>query len=264
MSTLGAGRTPRRRSLRRLAATGMMMLTLGAVLGVVGPVLPALATHPTIEAEVVCTDGTVMINWISRSWLQDPNNDAASGNPEIFIRFNGVKVATGAYTAANNYEFSGSNPWPDLNVSSVMVLAYANAPFNNGEGQGTSQGRTVFLPEDCTQVTTTTTEATTTTTQGTTTTTQGTTTTTEAATTTTEAATTTTAAATTTTSSETEVLGIQVSAPVAAQVTQVTLPFTGLSSGSLAMLASAFAGLGLLLLLASRQTEEKTPVRSWR
>jgi hypothetical protein len=63
---------------------------------------------------------------------------------------------------------------------------------------------------------------------------------------------------------DTEVLGIQVSAPEAAQVaTQETLPFTGISTGSMALLAAAFAGVGLLLLLAARQNEEQTPARSW-
>ena len=107
-----------------------------------------------------------------------------------------------------------------------------------------------------------------------------TTTTSEATTSTSEATTSTTAQVTTTqpqsstTSSslpfdsvpevETEVLGIQVSAPEAAQVaTQETLPFTGVSTSSMALLASAFAGAGLLLLLAARQNDEKSPARSW-
>ena len=56
-------------------------------------------------------------------------------------------------------------------------------------------------------------------------------------------------------------LGIQVSAPVAAQVeTQETLPFTGLSTSSMALLAIALAGIGSSLLMASRQAEERTPV----
>jgi hypothetical protein len=63
---------------------------------------------------------------------------------------------------------------------------------------------------------------------------------------------------------ETEVLGIQVSAAAVAQViTQGTLPFTGLSTSSMALLAVALAGIGALLLMASRQAEERTPVRSW-
>ena len=52
-------------------------------------------------------------------------------------------------------------------------------------------------------------------------------------------------------------------APVAAQVTQATLPFTGMSTTSMAVVAAGMAALGLLLLAASRQTEEKSPARSW-
>jgi hypothetical protein len=63
----------------------------------------------------------------------------------------------------------------------------------------------------------------------------------------------------------TEVLGIQISAPDNAQIdaTQDTLPFTGASTGSMALLAAAFAGAGLLLVLAARQTKEQSPARSW-
>ena len=65
-------------------------------------------------------------------------------------------------------------------------------------------------------------------------------------------------------SEEVEVLGIQVSAPVAAQVeTQETLPFTGISTGSMALLALALAGIGLLFSMASRQPDERTAARSW-
>ena len=149
----------------------------------------------------------------------------------------------------------------------------------NAEGSiGAAVKHKTFWVEACaappttttTQATTTTTEATTTTTQATTTTTQATTTTQPATTTTGQ--TTTTEQATTTTSltvasvadAEVAVLGIQVSTPAAEQVaTPVTLPFTGLSTGSLALLAVSLVGAGVLLLLASRQPETKVTLRSW-
>jgi hypothetical protein len=121
--------------------------------------------------------------------------------------------------------------------------------------------------------TTSTSEATTSTSEATTSTSEATTSTSEATTSTTAQVTTTQPQSSTTSSSlpfdsvpevETEVLGIQVSAPEAAQVaTQETLPFTGVSTSSMALLASAFAGAGLLLLLAARQNDEKSPARSW-
>ena len=59
------------------------------------------------------------------------------------------------------------------------------------------------------------------------------------------------------------VLGIQVTAPVVGQVTQVTLPFTGLPAESMAVWAGSLALLGLLLLAASRGHTERIPGRSW-
>ncbi|MGH8924168.1 MAG: hypothetical protein ACRDWA_05945 [Acidimicrobiia bacterium] len=52
-------------------------------------------------------------------------------------------------------------------------------------------------------------------------------------------------------------------APVVAQVTQVTLPFTGLPATSMAFGAAALAALGLMLLAASRGPAEKVSSRSW-
>jgi hypothetical protein len=58
--------------------------------------------------------------------------------------------------------------------------------------------------------------------------------------------------------------GIQATIPTVAQVvTQETLPFTGLSTPGMAALAVALAAAGGILLAASRQTEERNPVRSW-
>ncbi len=59
------------------------------------------------------------------------------------------------------------------------------------------------------------------------------------------------------------VAGIQVSAPVVAQVTQATLPFTGVSTTSMAVVSAGLAALGLLLLAASRRSDEQDPARSW-
>jgi hypothetical protein len=60
------------------------------------------------------------------------------------------------------------------------------------------------------------------------------------------------------------VSGIQVTLPEAAQVpTQETLPFTGPLKPGMAALAAALAAGGVLLLMASRQTEERNPAKSW-
>lgn len=261
-------------SARQLAALLVLLVMVGMVFGLIGPVLPALANQPYVEGTAVCVDGTVMIEWTAWSWLQ--TGGPGSGNPDIQIRFDGVGVASGAFTAENGYEFSGQNPWPNPDVQlpdqgpdTVYVLAYAVAPFDNGDGQGTSTRRTVTLPagfaESCAPASTTTQPPVTTTTESTTTTQPSATTTT--APTTTEAPTTTTTQASVNSVPETGVLGIQVSLPENAQVAAVTvetLPFTGLSSGSMALFAAASAGAGLLLiLLAARRKDEKSPTRSW-
>ena len=186
-----------------------------------------------------------------------------------------------------------SGPWGTItNNGDGSVTVVANAGYSlelcvkGGSGYEiynvTGSGGTFWPPADCgtnnpqcglshwgirsVVLTTTTTTGATTTTAGATTTTAGATTTTGGTPTTTAA--TTTSQEVTTTSAATAVLGIQVSAPVAAQVnqatTQETLPFTGVSSGSLAMLASVISGVGLLLLLASRESEERVTARSWR
>jgi hypothetical protein len=58
-------------------------------------------------------------------------------------------------------------------------------------------------------------------------------------------------------------LGIQVTAPVVAQVTQVTLPFTGMPAIPVAALAASLVALGLLLLALSRAPSEEATGRAW-
>jgi hypothetical protein len=172
-----------------------------------------------------------------------------------------------------------------------------SAPTTTTSGPTTT---TTAAPTTTTSGPTTTTGAPTTTTSGpTTTTTAAPTTTTSAPTTTTSGPTTTTTAAPTTTTLgptttttvgstvltavsptsssipfdsvlESQVLGIQATAPAPAQVaaqvgptTADTLPFTGASTGSMAGLAAALAAGGAILLVASRRVEEKSTERSW-
>lgn len=224
---------------RRLGMTGVLLLVVSLVT-VVG--LPALAHDGIVTAD--CNGLHVELTLFN-----------TRGDNEVTVTVDGSVVAHVADFGAG---YTLDHPWdPNLDHTyTVVALAWDDPDSTKGFSKF-FEGSVTACPVSTTGSTTSTTEGTTTTTAG------DTTTTTEAATTTTGATTTTTAA--TTTTSETEVLGIQVSAPQTPQVaTQQTLPFTGMSSGSLAMLASAIAGVGLLLLLASRQTQEKSPVRSWR
>ena len=86
--------------------------------------VPVLAHHPEIEAEPVCLDdGSIVVNYRAWSWLQDPNDDARSGNPNIGIYADGVFIEQGAF-ATPDYEFSGSFPWPG--GDSIVVMARAD------------------------------------------------------------------------------------------------------------------------------------------
>jgi hypothetical protein len=46
-------------------------------------------------------------------------------------------------------------------------------------------------------------------------------------------------------------------------VTQATLPFTGVSTTGLGVIAAGLAAAGTLFLAASRRMEEKESLRSW-
>lgn len=135
-------------------------LTLVVTAMFVAVAVPSLAHHPKIEADAVCLeDGSIVVDYTARSWLQDPGDDARSGNPNIGIYADGVKVDQGAF-ATPDYQFSGSFPWPG--GDSIVVMARADAPFNNGSSQGSFRETTVGRPP-CETTTTTTTPSTTTT-----------------------------------------------------------------------------------------------------
>jgi hypothetical protein len=230
------------------------MLLLASLIVAVG--LPAAAIDGNCN-----TQGGWQENVTSGAWGTITNN----GDGSVSVSLNAGYSLDLCVKGGSGYEVysltsSGGPFWPPANC-----------------GAGTQQcGLSHWAIRNVVLTTTTTGQGSTTTTaqESTTTTAQESTTTTAQESTTTTAQVTTTQPESSTTSSslpfdsvpevETEVLGIQVSAPEAAQVaTQETLPFTGISTGSVALLAAAFAGVGLLLLLAARQNEEKTPARSW-
>jgi hypothetical protein len=153
-------------------------------------------------------------------------------------------------------------------TSTAPVTTTTNSTTTTGQQTTTTTGQQTTTTVQ--QTTTTTGQQTTTTGQQTTTTGQQTTTTTGQQTTTTGQQTTTTGQQTTsstdptsTTSGDVGVAGIQVSAGVAAQVTEQTLPFTGISTSSMAVVAAGLAAMGLLLIAVSRDPEEKDPARAW-
>ena len=143
----------RKRSSRR--ALGVVTLVLAVTAAFVAMAVPGWAHHPEIEAEPVCLDdGSILVNYRAWSWLQDPNDDARSGNPNLGIYADGVFIEQGAFVTPD-YEFSGSFPWPG--GDSIVVMARADAPFNNGASQGSYRETTVGRPPCETTTTTTTT-----------------------------------------------------------------------------------------------------------
>jgi len=111
----------------------------------------AWAHHPEITAEAWCDEetGEKFINYTSTSWRT--NGEASGANSRIDILLNGVVVASGAYTDANGYSFSGTLPAPSNAQSgdSVVMMALAVDDWGSGYPGGQSESTTVTIPEDC-------------------------------------------------------------------------------------------------------------------
>src|SRR5688500_18374617 len=108
---------------------------------------PVFAHHPTIQAEAVCdAAGQLTIEYVSTSW--QTTGEPGSGNSQIDILINGVKVDQGAYVAPT-YSFSGSAPAPA--GTSATVSAVAVGEWDGGTpGGGTAESVTVTYPtESC-------------------------------------------------------------------------------------------------------------------
>jgi hypothetical protein len=121
---------------------------LAVGIGVVGLQLlfagNALAHHPTITAEAVCTDGVPTINFTSTSWSA---NAGEGENPKVDILFNGVVVFSGAYVYPAN-SFSGSAAAPN---GTVVVEARVVGTWGNDFPGGQSASTSVTTPTDCEQ-----------------------------------------------------------------------------------------------------------------
>jgi hypothetical protein len=104
----------------------------------------ALAHHPTITANAVCTDaGTPVINYTSTSWSPYVGDGE---NARIDIRLNGVLVKSGAYVFPGN-AFSGTLPAPG--GATATLSAVAVAAWGDGYAGGQSESTTVTIPTDC-------------------------------------------------------------------------------------------------------------------
>ena len=261
---------------RVMGASGALLILMSLVLMLAAP---ALATH----VAPVFIEG-------------NQNCNAATGLVEL-TRFEPVEDGTQAGVTITVNEEAKTLDWTStVDIAAVFVKGGSDgnlylypggetsdtglhAPINASGGFAGLSHVTFCVPDTATttttveDTTTTTVEDTTTTTEEdtTTTTAEETTTTTAEETTTTTAdvgGTTVTTAESTTTTSEPPVTvsGIVVTLPSNPQVSNTTagtLPFTGMSTGSVAVIGAALTAMGALLLVASRRGEDKSAVRSW-
>jgi hypothetical protein len=114
----------------------------------------ALAHHPEVDAYETCLDAQPYIHFDAISWKTDGSSGSGHADIRIEIRVNGsgswIDVTGGAFTAVNNYRFSGdidSGPyWGD----SVEIRARANGAWDNGQGGGeTWTTNPITIDQDC-------------------------------------------------------------------------------------------------------------------
>lgn len=136
-----------RKVLRPLS--GVLLVGLVTAL-IVATATPATAHYPQVDGSSRCdSQGRPWIDYRAWSWKQDPTNDGQSGNPDIGVYVEGLKVDAGVFTAENGYGFGGSILATQWAGDTVTVRAQADAPFNNGSSPGSFRETLVFVPVDC-------------------------------------------------------------------------------------------------------------------
>ena len=143
--------------LRRVGALFVFASLLASITVIGAP--GALAHHPEVGAESRCADAPV-IDYVATSW----SSGAKGENANIGIYVDGVWQASGAFTEANGYTFSGTIDASAWAGKTVTVLARADGPWGNGKAAGDSRSTSVTVTGDCGATTTTTSHETTTTT----------------------------------------------------------------------------------------------------
>jgi hypothetical protein len=131
------------RQLRRLFTA--ILVLLGAV--TVVPVFSGLASahHSNIEASVAC-DGTV--SWTAKSWSTGAEGTNTDIRVTKTVGTTTTQVGQGAFNNANNYQFSGTFPWP-TGATSITVTSTPNAPWGNGVVSNVGSSVTVSKPTNC-------------------------------------------------------------------------------------------------------------------
>ncbi|HEU4319208.1 MAG TPA: hypothetical protein VFS66_03925 [Acidimicrobiia bacterium] len=113
----------------------------------------AQAHHPELTASQSCVDGDVIVSWTSESWLT--TGDSGSGHSDIRIQMSvggggWSEIANGAYTAGNNYRFSGSFDASGYWLQTISLRAYAEGDWDNGSAGGQYSTVTeLTINQDC-------------------------------------------------------------------------------------------------------------------
>lgn len=143
-------RTGRRRLLAVMTATTMLAALMVAYAA------PAQAHHPEVDAGQSCVNGVLTINYQAVSWKTDGSAGSGHDDIRIEIRLDGAgswhEVASGEFSAANGFKFSGNFPGGPFWGTSVELRARADGPWDNGTAGGQTQTAYPFLVDrDCYQ-----------------------------------------------------------------------------------------------------------------
>lgn len=115
----------------------------------------ALAHHPEISASKTCVDHKPYVEYDAISWKTDgtPGSGHADVRIEVSVAGSGswTQVGSGAFTAGNNYRFSGEFDASAYWGSSIEVRARTVGPWDNGVAGGQVNATGQFLvDQDCT------------------------------------------------------------------------------------------------------------------
>lgn len=108
----------------------------------------AYAHHPEISAEVVCRAPNLTILYTATAWEGDGTAESRTHN-KIDIFVDSVFQESGAFTQANGFSFSGTLPVPGGKGPGdpIVITAFADGPWGNGQAGGESRSTTVYVPE---------------------------------------------------------------------------------------------------------------------
>ena len=134
---------------RRILAAVLVLLGVVTTVPMFAGV--ASAHHPEITASVSCTG---VISWTSTAWATSDVNARKNSDIEVSLQIvsgSGTvpPAVHGAYTTANNYQFSGTFTWP-TGANSITIKAKAIANWGNGAAGGDSRTTaTITKPTNC-------------------------------------------------------------------------------------------------------------------